>query len=99
MFTAGVEACGLGTGVPDFEAGLEIFKELQMRELKPDVHFFSALIRLAGKSNSPDVALTIADEMKLYGINDCKETCSALISSALSSKNLEIADKVCILIK
>lgn len=67
LFTVAIELCMCGDDPIDVDTVLEIYKEADQQDLKLDTHFFTTLIRAAGKGGALELALTIEDNMRLKG--------------------------------
>eukprot|EP00803_Ostreobium_quekettii_P011523 evm.model.scf_535.6 EVM.evm.TU.scf_535.6 scf_535:44271-50781(-) len=93
LFTSAVQACTL-EGDVNLETVLGIYSDLGQHGVKPDSHFYAALIRAAGMARNLDLAFSLREDMKTDHIEASTPICSALIGAALFNSKLGLADSV-----
>lgn len=67
LYTVALESCMCGSDPVDSDRAFEIYRQAERSKQPLDVHFFSTMIRVAGRAGMPDLALSIEDNMRVQG--------------------------------
>lgn len=70
----------------DSDGAFEIYRQAERSRLPLDVHFFSTMIRIAGRAGMPDLALSIEDNMRVQGRHSVWSFMHVLIVQEFSSR-------------
>ena len=57
-----------GSEPVDSDRAFEIYRQAEQSGRSMDAHFFSTMIRVAGKAGMPELALSVEDNMRVQGM-------------------------------